>query len=342
MALYLLEKDFLRDLDRTSFISEGIKERVGLQKYLLNRIDIISPDLFVITEEFSEWEDSNRRIDILCIDRNANLVVIEIKRDSDGGHMELQSVRYASMVSSLKFETLVDIYKQYLVKNGRVSDAEQSLDSILNFLGWDSPQEDNFANDTRVILVSEDFSKEITTSVLWLNERDIDITCIRISPYKFNDMLVLEVQQVIPLPEAQEYQIQIKEKLSEKRQQSKIISLEEQLKSKEGIVRELYDKLKEGIMGFGKDIKEVLGKGYVDFRKNTTFVNVGFRKNFIKIMIKMGDEKIDDPKGFCSEIPKSFSYGRMTKTFDVKKLDDIDYAINLIKQAYDINSPVQQ
>lgn len=230
MALYYLEEKSLRDLDRTSFISEGIKERSDLQRYLLNRIDIISPDLFVITEEFSEWESSMRRIDILCIDKNANLVVIEIKRDSDGSHMELQSVRYASMISSLKFDTLVDIYKQYLVKNRKESDAEKALDSILNFLGWDSPQEDNFANDTRVILVAEDFSKEITT-----------------------------------------------------------------------------------------------------------FVNVGFRMDYIKIMIKMGDEKIVDSKGVCSEIPKSFGYGRMTKMFDVKSLDDVDYAISLIKQAYDIN-----
>lgn len=337
MALYYLEEKSLRDLDRTSFISEGIKERSDLQRYLLNRIDIISPDLFVITEEFSEWESSMRRIDILCIDKNANLVVIEIKRDSDGSHMELQSVRYASMISSLKFDTLVDIYKQYLVKNGKGSDTEKALDSILNFLGWDSPQEDNFANDTRVILVAEDFSKEITTSVLWLNERDLDITCIKIAPYKFNDNLILEVQQVIPLPEAQEYQIQIKEKLSEKRQQSKIINLEEQLNARNKIVRELYDSLKLKIMEFGKDIKEVPGKGYVDYRKNTTFVNVGFRMDYIKIMIKMGDEKIVDSKGVCSEIPKSFGYGRMTKMFDVKSLDDVDYAISLIKQAYDIN-----
>lgn len=34
----------------------------------------------VIAEEFGEWEDSKRRIDLLGLDREANLVVIELKR----------------------------------------------------------------------------------------------------------------------------------------------------------------------------------------------------------------------------------------------------------------------
>jgi hypothetical protein len=47
----------------------------------------------------SDWEDSSRSIDLLCIDKQANLVVIELKRTEDGGHMELQAIRYAAMVS---------------------------------------------------------------------------------------------------------------------------------------------------------------------------------------------------------------------------------------------------
>jgi hypothetical protein len=70
----------------------------------------------------------------------------------------------------------------------------------------------------RIILVSADFSKELTTSVMWLNERDLDIRCIRIKPYKDNGRVLIDVQQVIPLPEAAEYQIQIREKEQKGRQ----------------------------------------------------------------------------------------------------------------------------
>ncbi|RLA03436.1 MAG: hypothetical protein DRQ54_10765, partial [Gammaproteobacteria bacterium] len=45
----------------------------------------------------------------------------------------------------------------------------------LNFLGWEEADEEHFGQDVRIVLVSGDFSKELTTSVLWLNERDLDV-----------------------------------------------------------------------------------------------------------------------------------------------------------------------
>jgi RecB family endonuclease NucS len=44
----------------------------------------------LVAAEFGDWEDSRRRIDLLAIDKAANLVVIELKRTEDGGHMELE------------------------------------------------------------------------------------------------------------------------------------------------------------------------------------------------------------------------------------------------------------
>lgn len=66
----------------------------------------------VVSEEFGDWQDSRRRIDLLAIDQEANLVVIELKRTEDGGHMELQAIRYAAMVSTLTFEQVVRVYER--------------------------------------------------------------------------------------------------------------------------------------------------------------------------------------------------------------------------------------
>ena len=43
----------------------------------------------VIAEEFGDWLDSSRRIDLLCLDSVANLVVVELKRTDDGGRLDL-------------------------------------------------------------------------------------------------------------------------------------------------------------------------------------------------------------------------------------------------------------
>ncbi|MFO7682582.1 MAG: hypothetical protein R6X34_21300, partial [Chloroflexota bacterium] len=73
----------------------------------------------------------------------------------------------------------------------------------------------------RIILVSADFSKELTTSVMWLNERNLDIRCVRLIPYKHQEQILVDVQQIIPLPEVASYQVKIKQQLEERREARK-------------------------------------------------------------------------------------------------------------------------
>lgn len=91
-------------LDTAKFNSEGILEK-DLQTAIKHNIAAISPDTLVIAEEFGGWDDSKRRIDLLGIDRDGNIVVIELKRDETGAHMELQALRYAAMVSTMTKES---------------------------------------------------------------------------------------------------------------------------------------------------------------------------------------------------------------------------------------------
>ena len=209
MAIFKFSNDAIQPVEETSFAQLGISERQDIQRLLRDRIEVIAPETLVIDEEFVNWDDSKRRIDLLAIDKDANLVVIELKRTEDGGHMELQALRYAAMVSTMSFEQAVDAFSQYLIRRGDERDARQT---ILEFLDWESADEDGFANDVRIILASADFSKELTTAVLWLLERQLDIRCVRIKPYGTKGQVLLDVQQVIPLPEAEEYQVRVREK----------------------------------------------------------------------------------------------------------------------------------
>ena len=213
MSIFEVTTDSLKELKRTDFASQGLRERTDLQPLIRDQIEVLDPDLLVISEEFGDWEESKRRIDLLAVDRKANLVVIELKRTESGGHMELQALRYAAMVSTMTFDKAVGYYRDFLQKMGRDDDPESSL---LEFL--DEPGEERFAQDVRVILASADFSKELTTAVMWLNQRDLDIRCIRLQPYSDGERVFLDVQQVIPLPEVKEFQSQLKEKAQRERQ----------------------------------------------------------------------------------------------------------------------------
>src|SRR5690606_36022184 len=98
--------------------------------------------------------------------------------------------------------------ERFLSGNAIDLDAESRM---CEFLGWEEPRKDDFAQNVRIILVAANFSKEITTSVLWLNERELDICCIRLSLHKIDEKLVLSAEQIRPLPEAEGYQIDVRQ-----------------------------------------------------------------------------------------------------------------------------------
>lgn len=216
MPVFEFTREQIVPLRKTTFGQMQLHERRDLQRLLRESVEVIAPNTLVIAEEFGEWDDSRRRIDLLGVDRKANLVVIELKRTEDGGHMELQALRYAAMVSTMTFDQAVDVYARYLVQIGR--DEQDASAELLDHLGWAEPDHDQFGQDVKIVLASAEFSRELTTSVLWLLSRDIDIRCVRLQPYDHGGRVLVDVQQIIPLPEAAEYQIQVREKARKERE----------------------------------------------------------------------------------------------------------------------------
>jgi hypothetical protein len=69
MAIYEFTQTGINALKRTTFSSAGMLERRDLQRLLRENVEVIAPGALVISEEFGEWEDARRRIDLLAIDK---------------------------------------------------------------------------------------------------------------------------------------------------------------------------------------------------------------------------------------------------------------------------------
>lgn len=214
MPIYRMTEKRIEPIPTISFADAGIMERSDLQRLLRDQIELIAPDTLVIGEEFGDFDGSSRRIDLLAVDSDGNLVVIELKRTEDGVHMELQAIRYAAMVSTMTFDQAVSCFEAYVQRRGQTRNARADL---LAFLEWEDGHENVFGEKVKVILASADFSQEVTTTVLWLNAQGLDIRCVRLRPYGTRDNLLLDVQQVIPLPEAADYQVRVREKQQQSR-----------------------------------------------------------------------------------------------------------------------------
>ncbi|MEO9322081.1 hypothetical protein ABFT23_01240 [Nocardioides sp. C4-1] len=203
----------LAKLDQTTLGAEQLWERRDLQAYLrlhLHEIDG-TKDLLVIAEEFADWADSKRRIDLLAVDRKGNLVVIELKRGSTGEHMELQAVRYAAMVSTLTLDQAAQAYARFRSTIGDPIAVEAAREQIVEHIDDDQAEEE-FGRDVRIVLVSEDFSLEVTSAIMWLSAKGVDITAIRLAVHKLEDRILLDFLQVIPFKGAEDYQVRVRNK----------------------------------------------------------------------------------------------------------------------------------
>jgi hypothetical protein len=217
MPLFEMTSDALVPMPSTTFSVEQVLERADLQRLLRARIDMIVEGVLVVSEEFGAFADARRRIDLLGVDRDGRLVVFELKRTADGGHLELQALRYAAMVSVMTFEDLVEHYERYLARlePDASEDARSRLAEWLDDVGGEDAV---LEREVRIVLVSAGFDREITTTVLWLTDvYGLDIRCVRLTPYKVGDRLLLDVQQVIPLPEAGELTVQLRRRETQAR-----------------------------------------------------------------------------------------------------------------------------
>lgn len=199
-------------IDPSSFMGLNIWERKHIQEWIRQAPEILGEELLVVSIEFDRFQNSNDRLDVLAIDRQGNLVVVELKRDPFSGYADLQAIRYAAMVSSMTIDKLLPYYSNYQKKYLNIDNPsnETSKTNIQEFVNKDNFQE--LSIKPRIILCSEDFSQEITTTVLWLNQNGLDISCIKIKPHSIGDKIVIVPSKIIPLQEAKQYLIEIQKK----------------------------------------------------------------------------------------------------------------------------------
>lgn len=223
MTFFLLPNNTVaqaHDVPKKSIKQAGYTEN-EIRDLVARNIEKFFPDLKTIATEFSRWEDSSRRLDILAIDKERNPYVIEFKRDNDAAHAELQAIRYAAMLSVCDVNDLVQAGYHYRKKLDPSTQMEAWQAELLGFLGENNLDDIDLCPIPRIVLISSQFNKEITTTVLWLNERfgsveeDVPgmyIICVEVGVYEMGGQRALHFDQIIPISQAEEYQVKSRAK----------------------------------------------------------------------------------------------------------------------------------
>ena len=246
-------------LEERLFSDLGFTERAHLQEWIAKNPDVLGEELLIIQKEFQGFNDTKERLDLLALDKEGGLVVIENKLDDTGKDVVWQGLKYTSYCSTLTNDQIIKIFQEYLDSNGG-GDAKEN---ILDFLERDSDEDlllNN--NDQRIFFIANNYRKEVTSTVLWLLDHDVQIRCFKATPYSLGKELFLQIEQIIPLPETAEYMIDAMEKQKEKKGKSKKV---EETKSQ---LISIWSKLKEELGS--------RGLSYLSNVKAKPYFNTGF------------------------------------------------------------------
>ena len=193
-------------MNEVDFTDLGFQERRDIQEWIAANPGILGQELLIVSKEFSGFDRTNERLDLMAVDVDGRLVVIELKRDDTGVDVHWQAIRYASYLHRADADGIVAMLATYT--NVSESIARSAL---VQHLGSDDDL-NALNNDQRIILVSHRFAPEVTSAALWLNEKAGDgdlITCIQLTPYQDPEShsLYIQANTIIPVPGVERYAI---------------------------------------------------------------------------------------------------------------------------------------
>lgn len=207
----------ISSIKNASFSSLKYKEREHLQEWIAKNPSILWEEFLIIQKEFDGFGDTRERLDLLALDKEGNLVIIENKLDDTWRDVVRQSLKYASYCSTLKKGDIINIFQSYLDKNWNNKSAQWELEWFYDWEEFDEI-EFNTTQSQRIILVAANFRKEVTSTALRLMNYWIKVQCFKTTIYVQWDSHFLTMDQIIPIPDAEEYTIKIAEKQQEQAQ----------------------------------------------------------------------------------------------------------------------------
>jgi len=314
-------------LEERLFSDLSFRERDHLQEWIAKNPESLNEDLLIIQKEFAGFDDTNERLDLLALDKDGNLVIIENKLDDSGRDVVWQALKYTSYCSTLITKQIIKIYQDYLDANSSNEDARTS---IMDFLQIEDESE-LFLNtkDQRIVFVANHYRKEVTSTVLWLLDHDIQVQCFRATPYSMGEQLFLQIEQIIPVPETKELMVSISEKKKESSKKSDVV------KDSEARLVRFWGQFKQSFSDSGHDYLDRISirpRYYIGFGKGGAMFNFVIGRTGYRVELYfLNDENktyFDAMYKHKDEIEDSIGAGLTWQRLDNKKASRIKIEIS--------------
>jgi len=198
--LYKIKNNNIESTEKIKFSDENIAEK-NIENWVEKNPEMLGEPLKIIARQLNIQEVGDR-LDLLALDKQGNLVIIELKTDVIKSDATLQAVKYASYLSDWKFD---EIERQMYSYTNNEMENYDALEEIENFC-----EEDYEINDNqRVILAGRTVRPRTSSVALWLRNQGVNIKIVRFEPWKDEKDIYLHPKILIPLPAEEEFHISV-------------------------------------------------------------------------------------------------------------------------------------
>lgn len=167
-----------------------------LESWIKDDISIISNNLIVIGTQVLTYH--NKRIDVLAMNHNGELVIIELKRDKSYREVIAQGIDYATWVKDLDYDQINTIF------NKHNSQATEVLELSEHF-GEQFPDQEieEFNTDHKILIVGSDIDNSTRRIIEYLSGEpyNVNINALSFNYFKDDDNQEYLAQSFI-LPES--------------------------------------------------------------------------------------------------------------------------------------------
>lgn len=259
----------------------------------------------------SELRVENFRFDTLAWNPETNsFIIIEYKKDRNFSIVD-QGFSYLSLLANKK-EFFLFEYSEHIKKHLRREDVD-----------WSS---------SRVVFISPAFTQHQINSV---NFKDMAFDLYEIKFFENNTVLF---NQIKPADSSESIDLFLKDsKLKSVVGEIKNYTIDKLFKENWKESREIFDNLSERIVALDPNIKLLPTGGYVGCKiGNSNVVELKPHKSFIEIhLLRFRPEDFNDPEKRVRYQEFSMEhYNKHASLFRVSNIEDIDYAVMIVKQVY--------
>ena len=178
MKLFGINKDGKFILyDEYDFKEENYEK--DLESWLESNPDYILEDEKVLIIGRQVTTNLSSVIDLLGIDREGNVVVIELKRDQTPKETLAQILEYASFIEDLSYAQLEEISKEYLGEENLIL-----ADYHRSYFNLQEGEAVAFNKNQKLVIIGQSITKEIRQTASFLRKKGIEVFCIEFKYFK--------------------------------------------------------------------------------------------------------------------------------------------------------------